>query len=355
MELRTLYRKHVNGMGDWQIFAVNNIIYISHATNIGGARVEHTEEVTLNQSGRSMSEQIDLRINSRIKRMKDRGYKETIEEAMVSSTSNQLGFHRPMLAKPIDKISNINYKNAILQRKLDGHRCMTTMEDDIYAYSRQGNLIPAITHILPHLRKRLPQGVTIDGELYAHGVPLQTIGSWVKREQPNTYNLSYVLYDLVSSESYKDRHAELTAIMAGINCPNIIVLGYEDYVDLEHQMALMRKVRAAKFEGLMLKQDGFGYEIGKRSSSIAKIKEFEDAEFRVVGFEKSSEGWAVCVCEAPNGRTFGVAAPGTKPDKFEVWDNQGHYMHRILTVEFAYYTEDGVPFQPVAKCWYEAI
>lgn len=355
MNITTLYRKHATGLGDWQIFAVDSTIYISHATVLGGSRVEHTEHVVLNQSGRSMSEQIALQINSRISRMKDRGYKSTIEEAMASSDTNQLGFLRPMLAQPLAKVKNINYKNAVLQKKLDGHRCMATSGDGVYAYSRQGKLIPSISHILPSLKNRLPYGETIDGELYAHGVPLQTIGSWIKREQPNTYKLTYVLYDIVSTESYTERHRELTSIMSGIECPNIVVLGYTPYTTLEDQITLMHQVRAAKFEGLMLKQDGYGYEVGKRSHSIAKIKDWMDAEFRVIGFEKSSEGWAVCVCLAPNGRTFGVAAPGTKPEKFEVWDNQHHYLNRELTIEFAYYTDDGIPFQPVAKCWYEPV
>lgn len=355
MNIRTLYRKHANGLGDWKIFAANNTIYISHATVLGGSRVEHTEPVVLNQSGRSLAEQTELQLNSRIKRMKDRGYKDTIEEAMTSSGSNQLGTHRPMLAKPLDKVNNINYENAILQNKLDGHRCMVNNDDDILAYSRQGNRIDSIKHILPDLKRRLPSGITIDGELYSHGVPLQTISSWIKREQPNTYKLSYVVYDLVSNESYKDRHAELSSILGGIGNPNILVLGYKPYTTLEDQRELMRNVRAKNFEGLMLKQDGFGYEVGKRSSSIIKIKEFQDDEFEVVDFEQSSDGWAVCICRTHNGKTFGCAAPGTMSEKHNVWKNKEQFRGKKLTVEFANYTNDGIPFQPTAKCWYEAL
>lgn len=349
-----LYRKNANSIGTWRIWSEGVIIHIAHATVIGGSEVFHREEVETNLSGRTIDEQVALRIRSRISRMLDKGYKSTFEEAQQSQT-NQLGLERPMLAHPIDRVSNVNYEGAVLQKKLDGHRCLiTSSEGELIAYSRQGKPIPAIKHILQALSTRLPDGVTIDGELYCHGVKLQTIGSWIKREQPATANLYFVGYDLISDDRYTERHRELAGILKGAdtNAPGkVMALPYRPWSGHDEQSSYFRRVRDEGFEGLMLRVDNRGYEAGRRSSSLLKIKEWHDEEFRVIGFNRSSTGWAICICETASGNRFDCSAPGSVMEKLRVWENQSEYLGRYLTVEFAHWTDDGLPFQPTAIRW----
>lgn len=349
-----LYRKNSNSIGTWRIWNEGSTIRIAHATVIGGSEVHHREEVETNLSGRTIEEQVALRIRSRVSRMMDKGYKTSIEEAQKSQ-SNQLGLERPMLAHPIERVNNVNYSGSVLQKKLDGHRCLVTRQDgELIAYSRQGKRIDAIRHILRYLDNRIPEGTTLDGELYCHGHKLQTLASWIKREQPDTLRLFFVVYDLISAERYVDRHAELKGIVGqgdtGVD-GKVVALPYEPYQDAEHASLLFRKVRDAGFEGLMLRTDGRGYEAGKRSSSLLKIKEFHDEEFQVVGFERSKTGWAICKCVTKTGAPFDCSAPGSVEEKMEVWENQEKYFHRFLTVQFAHWTEEGIPFQPTALRW----
>jgi ATP-dependent DNA ligase len=349
-----LYRKNANSLGSWRIWSEGAKIRIAHATVLGGSEVFHAEVVAQNLSGRTLQEQVALRMRSRISRMRDRGYKDTIEEASRDQ-SNQLGLDRPMLAYPIMKVPNVQYSGAVLQKKLDGHRCLITCQDgDIIAYSRQGKRIDAIRHILRGIRGRIPEGTTIDGELYCHGYSLQTLASWIKREQANTYNLYFVGYDLISNDRYIDRHAELSEIVAGADTEaagKIVALPYRSFEDHETTSAYFREVREQGFEGLMLRTDGRGYEIGRRSTSLLKIKEFQDEEFEVVGFKRSKEGWAICKCRTKDGGLFSASAPGDLIAKQAVWINQEKYLGKMLTVEFAFYTEDNVPFQPTAVRW----
>lgn len=352
----TLFRKHVGGLGTWRIWAEGEVLNIAHATVIGGSEVHHKEVVELNQSGRNLDEQMALRIKSRISRMMDRGYKSSIEEANASSNTNQLGLLRPMLAHPIDKVNNVNFNGAVLQKKLDGHRCMITKRDGrLIAYSRQGKEISSIrSHILLDLEPLIPEGVTIDGELYIHGLPLQTIASYIKREQDRTRWLNFVCYDIVSDESYRDRHAEMAAMLSHVN-KSVIVLPYYEYTDKEFEVNKFNEVRKEGFEGLMLRQDNFGYEEGVRSRSLCKIKAFEDAEFKVIGVVASSVGWAICKCITDSGKIFDVSAPGTVPEKRYVLEHIEEFIDRKLKVQFANYTVDGIPFQPVALEWYSEI
>lgn len=357
MEIK-LYRKNANSIGTWRIWSEGSTIRIAHATVLGGSEVHHREEVETNLSGRTLPEQVALRIRSRVSRMRDKGYKDTLEEAQAGS-SNQLGLDRPMLAHPINRVSVINYDGAVLQKKLDGHRCLiTSQEGELIAYTRQGKPIPSIKHILRGLTGRLSEGTTIDGELYCHGVKLQTIGSWIKREQPATANLFFVGYDLISDERYVERHRELSEIVAGVDTGapgRVVALPYSSYEGEETTRRMFRTVRDQGFEGLMLRLDRRGYEAGKRSSSLLKIKEFEQDEFKVVGFKVSSTGWAICECVTEDGKTFDCSAPGSVAEKTEVLHRQDKYLYRYLTIDFAHWTDDGLPFQPTAVRWREDI
>lgn len=351
-----LYKRNAIGIGTWRIWSEGNTIYIAHATVEGGCEVVHSEVVTTNQSGRTLDQQILLRINSRVNKQYDKGYKPTREEA-CSSTTNQLGFLRPMLAQPINRVSSINYKNAMLQKKLDGHRCLINNTGDINAYSRQGKLIQSIEHITKLLKDRLPMDETLDGELYCHGVPLQTIGSWIKRKQVDTTKLKYVVYDMIGTETFSERYKELQSILAPfvgrIDSP-IIVLPCRPYVDDRGMWDYFGEVRQQNFEGLILRTDDRGYQDGIRSSSLLKIKAAFDTEVEVVDMEPSKEGWAICICKYKD-KTIRVSAPGTKVQKKEVLDNKEKYIGRFLTIEYAYLTIAGVPFQPVAIRWREDI
>lgn len=353
----TLFRKNAGGLGTWSIKAEGSDIVIAHATVLGGSEVVHREHVPKGLAGRTLDQQIEMRIRSRVSRMKDKGYKYSKEEASQSS-SNQLGLLRPMLAQPLAKVTTIDYRDAVLQKKLDGHRCMITKQDDeIIAYSRQGKVIDTISHITDAMKDAIPEGVTVDGELYMHGQSLQTLASWIKREQPNTKLLNFVGYDLVSDESYKDRHSELSDTLTGLKTGHpgqIMVLNYEPYegVDVKARLAA---VRAAGFEGLMLRLARRGYEVGLRSSSLIKVKHFDDGEFKVLDIVPSADGWGICVCEAHNGKTFRTSAPGTVIDKTNALMNKARYIGRLLTVEYATLTQDGLPFHASAKRWREDI
>ena len=358
MNLVRLYKKHAGSVGSWHIWSEVDKIYIEHCTVMGGSPVQHVETVQVNQSGRTLPEQIQLRINSRVSRMLDKGYKATIQEAMESQ-GNQLGLDRPMLAQTIEKVSNVDFTRAVLQKKLDGHRCLITCRDgELIAYTRQGKAITTLDHIVQPLCGRIPEGTTIDGELYCHGFKLQTLGSWIKRKQTDTLRLYFVAYDLISKDDYIDRHRELSELLEGVDTRapgKIVALPYQNYQDSSHTAELLSKVRSAGFEGLMLRTRNRGYEAGKRSSGLLKIKKFLDTEVRVVGFEQSKTGWAICTCLTKDFKTVRVSAPGSVDEKTEVWHNRAKYLNRWLTIEFAHWTDDGIPFQPTAIRWREDI
>ena len=81
------------------------------------------------------------------------------------------------------------------------------------------------------------------------------------------------------------------------------------------------------------------------------MKDFQTGEFKVVDIVPSKDGWGVAVCEAYNGRRFKVSVPGNMQQKKEVYNNRYLFIGKMLTVEYMYLTNDGLPFHPVAIAW----
>jgi DNA ligase-1 len=337
------------------------MLYIAHATCEHGAEVLHKELVETNLSGRSIREQITLRINSRVSRMLDKGYKRTRYEA-IESSGNQLGLSRPMLALRYERVKRPQgYEGTSYQKKLDGHRALTTADEGgIIQYSRQGKLITAPDHIHRVLKGRLTSDITLDGELYCHGVPLQTLSSWIKARQANTYKLWYVVYDLISPDSDQIRYSELKGILGPLlddpQCP-VKLLPSRPWQGEREMFDHYREAKSKGFEGLILRTNDKGYEDGVRSSSLLKVKctpeqPEMDMEVTVKDIIPSSAGWAICVCLTDEGVEFLTSAPGSIPEKTEVMMNKDKYIGRRLTIEFPNYTIDRVPFHARALRWW---
>ena len=350
----TMYRKHANGIGTWRIWVMGCNIFIAHATVEGGQEVIHNEAVTTNASGRSLQEQIDLRVRSRINLQRDRGYTEDRDEALKGNT-NQMGLPLPMLAQPLKKAKEINHKGAVLQLKLDGHRCLATKQDGkIVLYSRRGKPI-RLPHIEEFLHPLLPEGAFIDGELYHHGTKLQTIGSWIKKAQPESLLLKYFCYDLISKDTYLDRYQELSDLLPAWHDKgsHARVLAVTPYTNDEDQARMFSYAKSQGFEGLIKRTNDAPYEEGIRSYSLIKIKEMEDCEVTVKRIERSKSGLAICVCLTDSGKEVRPVAPGNMQEKQHVLDQPEQYLERRLTIEFSMLTDDGVPFHPVAREWRE--
>lgn len=345
----TLYYLGANkAIYEWTIEVDDNVLVIRHGQR-NGAKVTTYEEVDRGKGGRSLYGQVASRLRSRVNTQKLKGYKDTVEEAMQGRT-NALDLPKPMLAQPWNKVKNVDLSECFVQYKYDGNRCLIVRRgDEVLAYSRKGKLIPSIGHILKDID--IPEDVVIDGELYAHGVPLPTIRSWISREQPNTTKLHYHAYDAILPLEYKHRLKFLEQCNFGDTvsiAPTRLFRACESSLS-----SLMNNSREAGYEGLILRAPGTGYEVGKRSKSLIKVKSFLDAEFLVTDIYLSDKGMPMATCDIDEHQSFDVVLPGTHEEKFMQYRNKEHHIGNILTVEFSQWTPDGIPFHAVAKAWRE--
>lgn len=347
-----LYQEDARGkMRIWSIHNEGNTIIIEHG-ELGGALQRKNEVVRVGLATRTIEEQVNSRIRSRINKQYDRGYKDTIEGAKSLKGTNSLNLFKPMLAKPLDKVRSIDYYRAYTQYKYDGHRCLITKQNgEMLAYSRQGKLITSISHILDEID--LHEGMTLDGELYCHGVALQTIGSWIKREQEATRNLMYCAYDSVAEVPFAERLRRVQASLAFAK--NALVAPTAAAGDDLDVHMFFSEAKAKGYEGAILRWGEEGYEVGKRSKHLVKVKSVIDDEFQIIDIERARDGWAVLVCKTQENKVFKVNAPGGYDEKFEVWRKRDSYIGKYVTVEFSNLTKDKVPFHPVAIRFREEI
>src|SRR5574343_449120 len=344
----------------WRIIAEDNVLIIQHGLVNGELKTEK-DIIEVNKSGRTLAQQVALEMQSRINKQKDKGYCESIEEAIDSKGLNASGLLRPMLAHKIRDVKAVDWANAFCQYKYNGHRCMITRQQGrLIAYSRNGKPISSIGHILQNM-DWLPEGMTVDGELYCHGVALQTIGSWVRKKQPDSRKLCYIIFDAVTDLPFCTRKTWLDQVVPQ-EYENGLVLA-PTFRFTESVMPLKMRTEEAianGYEGLIIRQNKSGYEVGKRSQSLIKVKQSLDAEFCIVAVHPSKDGWAIFECyKYPDryiGRsiipgddeTFRVTAPGTHAEKVAAFETATSYTGKMLTVEFFEWTKDKKPFHPVA-------
>lgn len=343
---------------EWEISSDPEMGTLRMASGVqGGSKIVSHESVSLNESGRNLEEQVELRLLSRANKKRRSGYKNSVEEARASVGTNKVGNLRPMLAHKLligkkKAKRKVVWVTARIQRKYEGHRCLIGCKDgENYAYSRGGEPILSIDHILEEVC--IPEGALIDGELYVHGMKLQQINSVVRKPQPMSAQLKFMAYDIVDTGScYIDRHETLRELFEessfGSNCILVPTYKVRDY---EEAVALFMQFRAEGYEGAIVRHGDGGYDPGNRSVFLLKMKSVEDDHFLVTAISASKDGWAICHCITKDGVGFKASAPGTVDAKEEVLINSENYIGKMLHVEFAFYSNDGTPFQPIATTW----
>jgi len=341
----------------WTIKIYDNEIIIGYGV-LGGAIQTQKETVDTGLASRTLDQQLISRVKSRINKQLDKGYNKTLKDAHSNIGLDASGNIKPMLAQPIKRVSYIDWANAYSQWKYDGHRMMVEVQDGVArAWSRLGKPITSVPHILEPL-STLSSGTILDGELYHHGTPLQTIASWVKRDQPESRNLVYIIFDMVYDCPFIERYSGIRMKLRSRvldNHPHIVMAKTGKMSNAEEIGPVLGVALKGGYEGLIIRHGNTSYEVGARSRSLVKVKQMFDNEFKCVNIRESKDGWAILDCVDAEDRRFGVSAPGDMDQKRYVLLNQDKYIGRMVTVEYSMLTKDKIPFHPVATRWLDQL
>lgn len=284
----------------------------------------------------------------------------TLVNLIGTEKTNADWLQLPMLAQRYDKIKKLNNIYAA-QPKLNGVRCITRLsENEIYKMSRGG-----IKFNLPHLDNELRKiqnevgNITLDGELYIHGIPLQVISGAARTmtESQNLFEdeyknirLEYHIYDIVNNQTQSNRLIDLDKLSKKFS-----QLKYIKFVETKilHGVTQINQYHDAKvsdgYEGIILREGNGKYEAGYRSNFLLKVKKYIDKEFLIIGCdykqENVGESFVFILKNDTTDESFKARPTGSIEIKEMYAKNMYKILDKFATVRFQERSDSGLPIQ----------
>ena len=334
-------------------------------------------KVTSGKVKRTLDEQITLEFNSLVKKYLDKGYKdirdfditeltvEKAEEVLPKIKTDQNGNLKPMLCKVLDKTDKkLTDKTWFASYKHDGLRMFLFYRDgEVHTSSRGGgNYDIAASYIredefINDLFRRNPT-LILDGELYFHHPDwnLQRISSLGRKQvlEDDHRILKFYCYDIVMDAPFKTRKYFLDHIKYTVpDNSKLVIVEHFKVQGLEEIMKLHNQAIAEGYEGLVIRDPDKEYKCGARDNRMLKIKEMQDAEFRIKGIVEGLREEDMCfLMEMPDGTKFKAKPIGDKALKQYYREHLGEIVGKLGVIKFLYYSKGDhpVPTLPVFKC-----
>jgi DNA ligase-1 len=348
----TLYEIDKNDkVREWKIWVSGQTIYTEYGLK-DGIKIKTSEKIELGKNIGKKNEttplqQAVIEAESKWKKKHDKGYSTSIKKNIIS--------YFPMLAKDYKKQKHNVKFPCYVQPKLDGYRMVYDGIND-RLLSRTGKEYTILENTPLHLELKKFKGVVLDGELYTHDKNFDFENYGVLRKKKlgdgdlqKLSKIVYNVYDTISKEPYKKRLEYISKNIKGFKnislvpsyiCKDINCID-EKYLNFVND----------GYEGAMIRNAESLY-IGKRSGDLLKYKNFDDAEFEIVGFSKEKDivgdGSQAIIfrCKTIGGKTFDVPTKGTKKERTIMYKKGNTYIGKKLSVQFFGLTKDGIPRFP---------
>lgn len=303
-------------------------------------------------------QQASKEAQSKWEKQKKKGYVETEEAARAQEVDSDLvaGGLFPMLAQSFAKHAKKIAWPCYVQPKFDGHRCIAIVSGGkATLWSRTRKPITSAPHIIAELEANFTD-IILDGELYNHKFHnnFEELASLIRQEVPaeGHEQIQYHVYDMVSDKTFAERNDELFAALSQVDMNILVPVQTAMAADETEVTALFTQLRAAGYEGVMLRNGAGLYAQNKRSYDLQKVKEFEDAEFQIAGVEEGRGRLAghvgAFLCLTKDGQEFKAKMSGALDNLKKLFENESLWKGKLLTVQFQGLTgANGVPRFPV--------
>ena len=226
-----------------------------------------------------------------------------------------------------------------MSEKLDGIRAYWDGEAFI---SRLGNRFLAPDWFIADL-----PADTLDGELWVGRKQFQRTTSIVRSGAGSDEwkAVTYVVFDAPEATGgFEARLEHVERVMTRANPPHARFLEHAQCRGIDHLKAELARVEALGGEGLMLRQPGSSYAIG-RSSTLLKVKTFHDAEARVIGHApgtgKHKGRLGALIVQLPDGVQFNVGTGFSDAER-----ESPPALGSVITFRYQELSNDGVPRFP---------
>ena len=366
-KLPSLYSLNSNGsIQQWTISVENNLITKEYG-QVGGKIQTTSDFVKKGKNiGRSNEttpdEQALLEAKAQWEKKLKSGYVKSQKDAKNNIVDKKFveGGIEPMLAHKFKDHANKIVYPAFAQPKLDGIRCIAMIVDGTATlWTRTRKPITGVPHIIKDLEQKFATTtITFDGELYNHSYKnkFEEIVSFVRQETPKIGHeiVQYHIYDIVDNKkTFEQRDAELHDLRKSVvQLPTLIFVETFIVKDDVALMSLFDSWRNTGYEGAMVRNRESLYE-NKRSYGLQKIKEFDDAEFKIVGVQAGRGRMSECaifICKQSDGAEFNCKMEGSLEELKEILLKPKSVLGKKLTVRYQGLTNGNLPRFPIGVC-----
>lgn len=352
-EWKTLYTRTASGnINYWCIWTEGAKVY-THWGAVGTDRPQTDSYVAEGKNiGRSnetsAAEQAQKEAQAKFDKQLRLKYVRSIEEA-----ENSLNI-KPMRAYVFDEKRAKKIKWPVhVQPKYNGVRCMAYNRPDgsVRLMSRGGKDYD-LPHVQEELRGKIGNGWCLDGEIYVHGMSLQTIRHHVETYTDESLVVKYVCYDCTrlpaDGSTWVERFHTLR-LWFSQNGPLLHVLMSDTFEagDRTQVKRLHDRWVDEGYEGAMVRTMTGLYKMAAKSTDLLKYKMFIDDEFRIIGWGVGRDGVIVYRLVQEDGLEFEARPKGNEAERAELLKMASTDVGKLLTVRYQERSDDNVPIFPV--------
>ena len=303
--------------------------------------------------------------------------------AAVAAAPRACGTVPPMLLKVMDvEMTPAKFEAADVewyaQRKYDGIRCVACAAGGgvkLFSRTLKSYDVPHVAAALGPFLARHPRAM-LDGELYIHGVPLQTLSGAVRRSKTEPADpalnarLALMVFDVylfdrpdaayVERRRWLDEH--LAAVGQTVKPAPTYPLGSSNPAGpfLRRLDDLYRTFLDEGYEGMVVRRADAAYVPsyhGRHTDAAMKHKPLFTDDFKVVGYSAGrgkEHDKVIWTCVTKTKKEFKVRPKRPDDERRAVYEAlrrdpglfDRKYKNKPLTVEYAALSVDGVPQQP---------
>lgn len=299
----------------------------------------------------------------------------------------------PMLVRKYDNEKKNLIYPLFVQPKLDGARCIALLNkspkqdptfENVIMYSRQKKeytgfdemreeILPALIDMWDFEKN---ESAYIDGELYKHGMSLQTISGAVrnpKRDEMKKYKgikfwVFDIFYPCYAKLQFNERLTLLGDFFDSLGSSNYVIeVPTHTIISESGQEKLYKQYLKKNYEGIILRNSNSLYlthptknSMSIRSKYVLKRKMTYSDEFEVIGFDQGSKGkdkgaimWILKTHDT-NKQFSATPKNTTYEERYDLFkqanaDNKNGYKTkfngRLMTIEYEDLSKDKIPLR----------
>lgn len=284
--------------------------------------------------------------------------------AYINQAPREFAKQSAAFKKAHPSLDDLSAEEYTMQPKYDGCHLIIHLglEGVPRAFSRTGEPVRSVDHIVAQCLQVFGRGWVIFGEAYAFGLSFPEISGNFRQHKP-AENLCFMAFDMVPASTfdlglyypapYLERLAALRrrVCAVGTRAPDIIVTPDLPLDNPTGFAATLKK--QGGYDGAIVRRSDAGWQAGdSKNGEVIKVKPVESIDLRVRGWflgKGKHANRAGGIYVEYDGVQTGVGTGFTDDERAII--AQGTYDGAIAEVEFMGFTEDGALREPRFKGW----